>query len=225
MRLVWFIFHKSVGLRTTLIQKRKPEHGKLKKPERVYMDIKKDNIPSSLIIRQSNNARKLNQLPIPKQFCMTESLKPIYEQAIKVAQTDVTTLIYDESGTGKEHLVHYIHNNSLRKTAPFVTVNCSAMGDELLESRLFGHKKGSFTEAISDHVGLFERANGGSIFLDEIGDISPYLQQLLLRVLQENEIQPIGNTAKKINVRTIVATNKDLIKYCEKGLFRWDLST
>jgi transcriptional regulator of acetoin/glycerol metabolism len=223
MRLVWFIFHQTLGLDTTLIQTRKPEHGKSKKPECIYIDLKKDDFPSGLIIRQSNNIRKLNQLPVSSSFCMTSSLKPIYEQAIKVAQTDVTTLIYGESGTGKEHLAHYIHKHSLRKKKPFITVNCSAMSDSLLESRLFGHKKGSFTGAISDHIGLFEQAEGGSIFLDEIGDVSLYMQQALLRILQDKEIQPIGKVSKKVNVRIIAATNKDLIKCCEEDTFRWDL--
>lgn len=223
MRLVWFMLHQSMGLQTTLIQTRKPEFDKKKLPERVYMEIQRDDAPSSLIIRQINNLRQLQQLPIPKNFCITDCLKKVYEQAHKVAQTNVTTLILGESGTGKEHLARYIHDQSVRKDLPFVPVNCSALGDNLLESRLFGHKKGSFTGAYEEHIGLFEQSNGGTIFLDEIGDVSLYMQQLLLRVLQENEIQPIGKKSKKINVRIIAATNKDLVECCEAGTFRWDL--
>ncbi|PCI28169.1 MAG: Fis family transcriptional regulator [SAR324 cluster bacterium] len=223
MRLVWFICHQTLGLNTSLLQTRKPVYGKTGIPERLYIELQKDAFPSSLIIRESNKQQQLKELPVPKQFCITATLKPIYEQAFKVAQTDVTTLILGESGTGKEHLAKYIHQQSLRKDASFITVNCSAMRDDLLESRLFGHKKGSFTGAISDHKGLFEEAEGGSIFLDEIGDISLYMQQTLLRILQDKEIQPIGKAPKKVNVRIIAATNKDLIKCCEEGKFRWDL--
>lgn len=223
MRLVWFICHQTLGLNTTLIQTRKPVYGKTLKPERVYLTLQKDTFPSSLIIREANQKQKLKEIPKSKQFCITPSLEPVYGQAFKVAQTDVTALILGESGTGKEHLAKYIHQQSLRKDAPFITVNCSAMRDDLLESRLFGHRKGSFTGAVTDQEGLFEKAEGGSIFLDEIGDISLYMQQALLRILQEKEIQPIGKTPKEVNVRIIAATNKDLTKCCEEGQFRWDL--
>jgi transcriptional regulator with PAS, ATPase and Fis domain len=102
-------------------------------------------------------------------------------------------------------------------------VNCSALADELLESRLFGHKKGSFTGADTDHDGIFKQAHGGTVFLDEVGDISPKLQQSMLRLLQEGEIQPIGGANETVNVRIIAATNKDLMKLCDAGEFRWDL--
>ncbi len=111
----------------------------------------------------------------------------------------------------------------MRSEKPYVPINCSAFSDSLLESRLFGYKKGAFTGADKDTAGLFELANEGTIFLDEIGDISPYMQQALLRVLQEKEIMPLGGKAKKVNVRVIAATNQQLVKLCEEGRFRWDL--
>jgi len=134
-----------------------------------------------------------------------------------------TVIIFGETGTGKEHLARYIHDNSTRKNKPYVAVNCSAFNDQLLESRLFGYKRGSFTGADKDTPGKFEEADGGTIFLDEIGDISPYMQQALLRVLQEKEIQPIGGKSKKVNVRVISATNKNLTEMCRAGKFRLDL--
>ena len=130
---------------------------------------------------------------------------------------------YLEAIGGKENLAKYIHKNSIRSEQAYVTVNCSAFSDSLLESRLFGYKKGAFTGADKDTTGLFEEANEGTIFLDEIGDISPYMQQALLRVLQEKEVMPLGGKAKKINVRIIAATNQSLTKLCEEGKFRWDL--
>ena len=141
-----------------------------------------------------------------------------------MAQTDdVTVLILGESGTGKENLAKYIHKNSIRKEKPYITVNCSAFNDQLLESRLFGYKKGAFTGADKDTIGLFEMADEGTIFLDEIGYISPYMQQSLLRVLQEKEIMPLCGKPKKVDVRIIAATNQNLVKLCEEKHFRWDL--
>lgn len=136
---------------------------------------------------------------------------------------EVTVLILGDSGTGKENLAKHIHQSSIRSEKPYIAINCSAFSDSLLESRLFGYKKGAFTGADKDTVGLFEQANEGTIFLDEIGDISPYMQQALLRVLQEKEIMPLGGKSKKVDVRVIAATNQSLIKRCEEGKFRWDL--
>lgn len=158
-------------------------------------------------------------------YLITESIKEVYQRALKIAQTDkVTTIIFGESGTGKEHLSGYIHEHSTRKNEPFIALNCSAFNDQLLESRLFGYKKGAFTGADKDSKGVFEEAKNGTIFLDEIGDISPYMQQSLLRVIQEQEILPLGaSKVIKTNVRIIAATNKDLHDLCETGTFRWDL--
>ena len=141
-----------------------------------------------------------------------------------VAAFDVNVLLMGESGTGKELCARALHYNSLRQDKVFVAENCGALPDELLESELFGHKRGAFTGAIEDRVGLFELANGGTIFLDEIGDTSPAFQVKLLRVLQENEIRPLGsNTRKPIDVRVIAATNRNLAEDVKNGKFRQDL--
>ena len=157
-------------------------------------------------------------------YLITESIRPTYDNARKIAQTEnVTTLIIGDTGTGKEHLAKFIHQHSDRRNQPFIPINCSAFHDQLLESRLFGHKKGSFTGADKDMPGLFTEAKKGTIFLDEIGDISSYMQQSLLRVLQEKEITPVGGKPQKVDVRITAATNRNLIKRCQDGKFRWDL--
>lgn len=141
-----------------------------------------------------------------------------------VAPYDINVLLSGESGTGKELCARALHYNSLRQDRPFIAENCGALPDELLESELFGHKRGAFTGAIDDRVGLFERADGGTIFLDEIGDTSPAFQVKLLRVLQEGEIRPLGsNQRRTIDVRVIAATNRDLEEDVRSGNFRQDL--
>jgi transcriptional regulator with PAS, ATPase and Fis domain len=135
-----------------------------------------------------------------------------------------TVLILGESGTGKELVAEALHLSGTRKKRPLVKVNCAALSDTLLESELFGHVKGSFTGAIKDHVGRFQRADGGTIFLDEIGDISPRMQLRLLRVLQEKEVERIGDaTPIKVDVRIVAATNQDLEEKVRRGEFRQDL--
>ncbi len=148
----------------------------------------------------------------------------IYRTVAKAAMTDSNVLVIGESGTGKELVARAIHDNSPRAAHPFVTVNCCALSEGLLESELFGHVRGSFTGAISNKRGLFEEADGGTIFLDEIGDITPALQVKLLRVLQEGEFKPVGATEnKKVNVRVIAATHRDLDAFVKDGRFREDL--
>jgi two-component system response regulator GlrR len=145
-------------------------------------------------------------------------------QAHMVAGTDARVLITGESGTGKELLARAIHAASPRRAKPFVAINCSAMAENLLESELFGHIKGSFTGAVRDHQGLFQAADGGTLLLDEIGDMPMRLQVKLLRVLQENNIRPIGATdAIPVNVRVISATHRDLQQLMMSGQFREDL--
>jgi two-component system, NtrC family, response regulator HupR/HoxA len=154
------------------------------------------------------------------QSCMNEVCNLIRS----VAPYDVNVLLSGESGTGKELCARALHYNSLRQDKPFVAENCGALPDELLESELFGHKRGAFTGAIEDRVGLFERASGGTIFLDEIGETSPAFQVKLLRVLQEGEIRPLGsNRRRPIDVRVIAATNRDLEEDVRSGKFRQDL--
>jgi len=140
------------------------------------------------------------------------------------ASSNVTVLIQGESGTGKELVAGAVHFNSPRSQMPFVTVNCSALSESILESELFGHAKGAFTNALFDRPGRFEEAEGGTIFLDEIGDISSSVQVKLLRVLQEREVERVGESKKrKVNIRVITATNRDLYGLVKNGSFREDL--
>ncbi|MEP6778464.1 MAG: sigma-54 dependent transcriptional regulator [Gemmatimonadaceae bacterium] len=142
----------------------------------------------------------------------------------KVAPTDTTVLITGETGTGKERAAHAVHNLSTRRNAPFIAVNCAALAEGVLESELFGHVKGAFTGATRDREGLFEAAEGGTIFLDEIGEVSATLQQRLLRVLQEKEVTPVGSTKTvKVNARVVAATNRNLNELVGAGRFREDL--
>ena len=151
-------------------------------------------------------------------------LAEVIEMARRVSSFDISVLITGESGTGKELLARAIHYNSPRGNKPFVVENCGALPDQLLESELFGCKKGAFTGAYEDRIGLFEQADGGSIFLDEIGETSPAFQVKLLRVLQEGEIRPLGaRLTRKVDVRVIAATNRDLEDEIAGGRFRRDL--
>ncbi|HID38075.1 MAG TPA: sigma-54-dependent Fis family transcriptional regulator [Calditrichaeota bacterium] len=142
----------------------------------------------------------------------------------KVAVSEVTVLILGESGTGKELIARAIHYNSARKDKPFITINCPSIPDNLLESELFGHVKGAFTGAVKDHTGKFEQADGGTIFLDEIGDLKEDLQAKLLRVLQEREYERVGGGKPvKVDVRILAATNQDLLQLVKEKKFREDL--
>jgi DNA-binding NtrC family response regulator len=148
----------------------------------------------------------------------------ILNLAMKVAPTDATVLIQGESGTGKELIANYIHTNSLRKEQPFVVLNCASMQETLLESELFGHEKGAFTDANKEKQGLVEIANGGTLFLDEIGEISLVIQPKLLRFVQSGEYRRVGGTrALKSDVRILSATNRNLSEEAKQGRFREDL--
>lgn len=177
-------------------------------------------------------ARKLEQLQ--KQVGQKYSFESILGDSVeikeaitlakKVAATDATVLLLGETGTGKEVFAQAIHHNSNRGNKTFIAVNCSAFTKELLESELFGHKAGAFTGAVKDKKGLFEEAHGGTIFLDEIGEMPAELQAKLLRVLESGEFIKVGDTKTiKVNVRIIAATNRDLQKEIEGGHFRSDL--
>lgn len=148
----------------------------------------------------------------------------VFETIKRVAPAAATVLIHGESGSGKELVARAIHNSGPRKNKPFIPVNCTAIPEQLLESELFGHTRGSFTGAIADKKGLFEEANGGTLFLDEIGDLSLPLQAKLLRVLQDKQIRPVGgNEIKNIDVRIVAATHRDLKIMVKDGRFREDL--
>jgi Nif-specific regulatory protein len=154
----------------------------------------------------------------------SKEMKEVFGQIFQVADSNATVLIHGETGTGKELVARAIHRNSPRASGPFVEVNCAAMPDTLIESELFGHERGAFTGAHQRRSGRFEEANGGTIFLDEVGELSPLAQAKLLRVLQERQFQPLGTARMvKVNVRIIVATNRNLEKESAAGTFRPDL--
>jgi len=176
----------------------------------------------------SENIYLRKQLRRKYHFDQIIGTAPAMQQVLKmierVADTESTILIRGESGTGKELVAKALHFNSRRQNAPFIPINCSALPESLLESELFGHRKGAFTGAFMDKKGLFEAADGGSVFLDEVGSMSPMLQSRLLRVLQEREVRRVGDTAFfTVNVRVLAATNEALEKRLKDGTFREDL--
>ena len=154
----------------------------------------------------------------------SDKMKSVIDLALQVAPSNISVLIEGESGTGKELLSHLIHQNSPRVDKPFVTVNCTALAETLMESELFGHVKGAFTGAVKDREGRFEAADEGSIFLDEIGELAQSIQAKLLRFLQSKEFERVGETAtRRVDVRVIAATNRNLDEAVRKGEFREDL--
>ena len=154
----------------------------------------------------------------------SKEMKELLTLVDKVAITDATIMIYGETGTGKELIARRLHNKSYRKSEQFVALNCGALPDTLLESELFGYKRGAFTGAVQNKKGLFKVADGGTFFLDEVGEISPKIQVKLLRVLQYKEVVPLGDTKTvKVNVRLVGATNKNLEESVRRGEFREDL--
>ncbi len=151
-------------------------------------------------------------------------LRDIQKQIARVAPSNATVLILGESGTGKELIARAVHGNSARAAAPFVAINCAALTETLLESELFGYEKGAFTGALAQRKGKLETASGGTVFLDEIGELPPLLQAKILRVLQERELQRVGGTQTvKLDIRLLAATNRDLAEMVKKGAFRQDL--
>ncbi len=220
MQVAWYLANESLGIKTNLFQLRKAEYSKTGKPEQIWVKMEKSSYTSSLIIKQE----KLDT-PIEEKSLILDSLKGIYKRAEKIAGTDhVRVLITGETGTGKEILAQYIHTNSPRRNARFERINCSAFGNELLESRLFGYEKGAFTGATEKTPGLFHELDGGTILLDEIGDITPYMQQSLLRVIESGEILRVGSRkTETVDVRVIAATNKNLLNLCKENKFRYDL--
>lgn len=178
--------------------------------------IKKENVKLKRQLKQ--------QFDFGGLIGSSPEMQKVFDLIKKIADTDSTVLIYGESGTGKELVAKVIHYNSQRSQKPFIPLNCAAIPKDLLESELFGHEKGAFTGAINTRIGRFELANGGTIFLDEIGELHPSLQVKLLRVLQEREFERVGSTKTlKVDVRILAATNRDLEKAIEEGIFREDL--
>jgi two-component system response regulator HydG len=154
----------------------------------------------------------------------SQKMQDVFSTIDSIAGTSSTVLILGESGTGKELVARAIHNRSARSDKPFVVINCAAIPEHLLESELFGYKRGAFTGAVSDKRGLFEEASGGTVFLDEVGEIPPSIQVKLLRVLQEGEIRPVGEvSSRRVDVRLVAATNQDLMGMVNEGRFREDL--
>jgi transcriptional regulator with PAS, ATPase and Fis domain len=154
----------------------------------------------------------------------SDAMRALFRMLERIKNSDATVLVLGENGTGKELVARAIHAQSRRGNKAFVATNCSAFNDNLLESELFGHKRGSFTGAVADKPGLFAVADGGTFFMDEVGDMTPALQVKLLRVLQEGMFMPVGGTeTKKVDVRIIAATNRDLAQMVKDGTFREDL--
>jgi DNA-binding NtrC family response regulator len=200
----------------------------------VTKPFKKDEL-RDLIKRATNAGRLMKEIVTyrPKKEeeirgdCIignSPQMQEIYKMIGQVAESDATVLIRGESGTGKELVCRAIYHNSLRKDKPFLAVNCAAIPESLLESELFGHERGAFTGAINKRIGKFQQCDGGTIFLDEIGDMSLSTQTKVLRVLQEYEFEPIGSQKTvKVDVRVIASTNKDLEEAISRGEFREDL--
>jgi len=173
----------------------------------------------------SENERLKKEVSIDHQMIgESQPMRKIYNFIGKVAQADSTVLVRGESGTGKELMAHAIHMNSARSAKPFIAINCATLSETLLESELFGHEKGAFTGAIGQKQGKLELADGGTLFLDEVGELTPMIQAKLLRVLQEHEFERVGGMRpRKVNLRIVAATNKNLEEAVSKGGFRQDL--
>jgi two-component system NtrC family response regulator len=164
------------------------------------------------------------QVRFDRMVAHGETMQRLLDTAVRVAESDATVLILGESGTGKELLARGLHHHSPRSEGPFITVNCPAIPESLLESELFGHVKGAFTGALRDRAGKFEQANGGTVFLDEIGDLRDDLQAKLLRVIQERQVERLGaSEPRQVDVRIIAATHHDLATRVREGTFRQDL--
>ncbi|MEJ8597554.1 sigma-54-dependent Fis family transcriptional regulator [Riemerella anatipestifer] len=179
---------------------------------------------SNQILKKENTQLKKKVNKKYQMIGSSEALKKIQNMIDKVAPSDARVLITGPNGAGKELVAHALHSQSERSKGPMVEVNCAAIPSELIESELFGHMKGSFTGAVKDKSGKFEQANGGTIFLDEIGDMSLVAQAKVLRALQEHKVSPVGSDKEiKIDVRVLAATNKNLQKEIDEGRFREDL--
>ncbi|HHS95597.1 MAG TPA: sigma-54-dependent Fis family transcriptional regulator, partial [Phaeodactylibacter sp.] len=191
---------------------------------RMLITVRNAMDKSSLITETKVLKRKVNQSKVQKIIGSSDAISKIKQTIDRVAPTDARVLITGSNGTGKELVARWLHEKSPRAKYPIIEVNCAAIPSELIESELFGHEKGSFTSAHKQRIGKFEQANGGTIFLDEIGDMSLNAQAKVLRALQENKITRVGGEKEiRVDVRVIAATNKDLREQIKKNLFREDL--
>jgi DNA-binding NtrC family response regulator len=224
MQLAWYICHTTLGLRTRLLQTRAAKYLAAGQSGLTEIQEERSATPVTAIIRENRLASGAVEPTRYQGHLLPAAMRAVYERADLVAQTDrVTVLIRGESGTGKEQLARFVHERSARAGKLFLALNCAALTDSVLESRLFGYQKGAFTGAEKTTPGVFELAEGGTLLLDEIGDVSPAVQVALLRVLQEGEIQPVGGPPRPVNVRVVAATNVPLEARCREGRFRWDL--
>jgi len=230
IRLAWFAAYVNwQKVSTHLIQFKTPRNGRIARIEDlkvVAIDLAISSVPVAIQIKQQSIDNKNgNEELRNEEYKTTPSMIPIYEKAEIIARSDSRVLICGETGTGKEHFAKYIHDHSeKRKQKPFIAQNCGAVTESLLQSILFGYKKGTFNEAKEDRKGLFEEANGGTLFLDEIGEIDMKMQQSLLRVLEVGKVTRVGDhKTHDIDVQIITATNRDLLQMCIEGTFRWDL--
>ncbi|MBL7799813.1 MAG: sigma 54-interacting transcriptional regulator [Chitinophagales bacterium] len=220
MQFAWYLAQISLGLDMRLFQTVKPNDNKGNGSKQIWISSEQTGYISSLLVKESLHTKPV----FGATHADIDILRPIYSRASQIALSDVSVLITGSTGTGKELLAEHLHKKSYRSSKKIVSINCAAFRDDLLESRLFGYVEGAFTGANRDQKGLFEEAEGGTIFLDEIGDISPYMQQTLLRVLSKNEILPVGATkTKKINARVVAATNKDIYSMSMEEKYRADL--
>lgn len=223
MQTVWYLIgaERSAIKNIRFFKRREKKHIKdYRKPSNEYLDFDTSQFAHVTNIRETISNKRSGKAPK-----ITNSLKDVYNRAYQVAGNNRTTvLIQGDTGTGKEYLARYIHDSSHRKEQPYVAINCGSYRGDLLESRLFGYEKGAFTGADKQTKGVFEDAHKGTIFLDEIGDISPRMQVTLLRALEERQISRVGSTKNiSVDVRVIVASNKDLWELCKEGKFRYDL--
>ena len=179
---------------------------------------------ASVLTNEDDGDTDVDDLPVSEMIGSSAEMIEIYKTISRVAPTDATVLVEGETGTGKEMIARMVHNNSARSGQPFVPVDCASIDPGLLESELFGALRGAYTGADRDRMGLFETANNGTVFLDEIGDIELNFQLKLLRFLQEKEIRPLGSArGRKVDVRVVAATNRDLQHMVDEGQFREDL--
>lgn len=194
-----------------------------KPPERAELILAVYNAVSKGLLQEENRALK-EGLAYPPLLGSSPVMEKLREEIARVGPAKATVLVMGESGTGKELVARRIHELSPRAAKPFIRVNCAAIPEELIESELFGHEKGAFTGAVRRQLGKFVQADGGTIFLDEVGDMSERTQAKVLRVLQDGEVEPVGaGELRRVDVRVIAATNKDLRAEVERGRFREDL--